>query len=72
MRRKLYVSLILPGLVVATAVLVTEATKGSGSIVSGWQIPLLVIGVGASIAFMFVAAWTIAYEIGRATIGRAR
>ena len=70
MRRKLYGSLGILGAVVATAVLVTEATKGSCSIVCGWQIPLLVIGVGASLGFILVAAYTIAFEAGHTVFGR--
>ena len=66
MRRKLYISLGVLAAVTTTAVLVTEVTKGACAIVCGWQVPLIVIGVGASLAFMFVAAWTIAYEVGRA------
>jgi hypothetical protein len=70
MRRKLYTSLGLLAAVTGTAVLITEATKGSCSIVCGWQIPVLVIGVGASLGFIFVAACTIAFEAGHAVFGR--
>ncbi len=69
-RSWLYGSLVALASVTAVAVLVTEATKGQCSIVCGWQIPILVVGVGAAILFVFVGASTIAYEVGRAALGR--
>ncbi len=68
MRARLYGSLAALAAVTAVAVLVTEATKGQCTIVCAWQVPLLVIGVGASCTFMVVAAWAIVYEVGRAAL----
>lgn len=68
MRVRLYGSLAALALVALVAVLVTESTKGQCTVVCTWQVPLLVIGVGASCMFLVVAAWAIVYEIGRAAI----
>ena len=70
MRRRLYGLLGILAAVTATAVVVTELTKGSCSIVCGWQVPFVVTGTGTALAFVFVAAWTVAYEVGRAALAR--
>lgn len=68
MRPRLYGSLAVLATLTVIAVLVTEATKGSCSIACAWQIPLVVIGVGASSTFVIVGIWAIVYELGRAAL----
>lgn len=71
MRGRLYGALGLSAGVTAASVLVTEATEGQCSIICTWQIPLVVIGTGAAVAFLLVAAWIAAYEVKRVAGRRA-
>jgi hypothetical protein len=72
MRLWLYGSLAVLGVVTAIAVVVTGTTRDTCTIVCAWQVPLVVIGTGASVGFLVVAACAIAFEVGQAALRRRR